>query len=52
MDCILYNVLGILHLSRKTESKNIVFLAGINETAAWEIHFWGYVCICANVYER
>ena len=34
------------------EAKNTVLLAGIYETAAWEIHFWGYVCICASVYER
>ena len=27
-------------------------LAGIYETAAWEINFWGYVCIHASVYER
>ena len=27
-------------------------LAGIYETTAWEIHFWGYVCICVSVYER
>ena len=34
------------------EAKNTVLLAGIYETAAWEIHFWGYVCICVSVYER
>ena len=41
-----------MHLSRKTEVENIVLLSGFNETAAWEIHFWEYVCICASVYER
>ena len=44
MDCILCNVLRILHLSRKTEAENIIMLAGIYEITAWEIHFWGYVC--------
>ena len=52
MELILCKVLWIMHLSRKTEAKNTVLLAGINETAAWEIHFWGYVYICASVYER
>ena len=52
MDCILCKALWILHLSRKTEAKNTVLLAGIYETTAWDIHFWGYVCICVSVYER
>ena len=52
MDCILCNVLRILHLSRKTEAKNTILLAGIYENTVWEIHFWGYVCICVSVYER
>ena len=52
MDCILCKVLWILHLSRKTETENTVLLAGIYETTASEIHFWGYVCICVGVYER
>ena len=52
MDCILCNVLWILHLSRKTEAKNTVLLAGIYETTASEIHFWGYVYISVSVYER
>ena len=52
MDCILCNVLRILHLSRKTEAENIIMLAGIYEITAWEIHFWGYVCISLSVYER
>ena len=52
MDCILCKVLWILHLSRKTEAKNAVFLAGFNETAAWDINFWRYVYICVSVYER
>ena len=51
-ELILCKVLWIMHLSRKTEAKNTVLLAGSNETAAWENHFWGYVCICASVYER
>ena len=51
-ELILCKVLWIMHLSRKTEAKNIVFLAGINETAAWDINFWRYVCICVSVYER
>ena len=52
MDCILCNALWILHLSRKTEAKNTVLLAGIYETTAWEIHIWGYVYICVSVHER
>ena len=52
MDFILCNVLRILHLSRKTEAKNTVLLAGIYETTAWEIHFWGYVYISLSVYDR
>ena len=45
MDCILCNVLWILHLSRKTETENTVLLAGIYEITAWGIHFWRYVYI-------
>ena len=52
MDCILCKVLWILHLSRKTEAKNTILLAGIYEITAWGIHFWGYVCLCVSVYER
>ena len=52
MDCILCKLLWLLHLSRKTEAKNTVLLAGIYETTAWEIHFWGYVYISVSVYER
>ena len=52
MDCILCNVLWILHLSRKTEAKNTILLARFYEITAWEIPFWGYVCICVSVYER
>ena len=37
---------------QEDRSQNTVLLAGINETAAWKNHFWGYVCICASVYER
>ena len=51
-DCILCKVLWILHLSRKTEAKNTILLAGIYETTAWQIHFWGYVCIYVSLYER
>ena len=25
---------------------------GSYEITAWEIHFWGYVCVCLSVYER
>ena len=52
MDCILCNILRILHLSRKTEAKNSVLLAEFYEITAWGIHFWGYVCISVSVYER
>ena len=52
MDWIICKILWILHLSRKTEAKNTIVLAGIYETTAWEIHFWGYGCICVSVYER
>ena len=52
MDSILCKVLWILHLSRKTEDKNTILLAGFYEIAAWEIHFWGYVFISVSVYER
>ena len=52
MDCILCNVLWILHLSRKTEAKNTILLAGIYEITAWGIHFWVYVCISVSVYDR
>ena len=52
MDCILCKLLWLLHLSRKTEVENIVLLSWFNETAAWEIHFWGYVYISVSVYER
>ena len=52
MDCILCKFLWILQLSRKTEAKNTILLAGIYENTVWEIHFWGYVFICVSVYER
>ena len=39
MDCILCNVLGILHLSRKTEAENTISLAGFYEITAWGNHF-------------
>ena len=52
IDCILCKVLWILHLSRKTEAKNTILLAGFYEITAWEIHFWGYVYIYVSVYER
>ena len=52
MDCILCNVLWILHLSGKTEPENTILLAGFYEITAWEIHFWGYVYIPGSVYER
>ena len=52
MDWILCNVLWILHLSRKTEVKNTILLAGFYEITAWGIHFWGYVYISVSVYER
>ena len=52
MDCILCNVLWILHLSRKTEAKNTILLARFYETTAWGIHFWGHVHISVSVYER
>ena len=52
MDCIICDVLWILHLSRKTEAENTILLAGFYEITAWGIHFWGYVCICVSVYER
>ena len=28
------------------------FWQGSYETTTWEIHFWGYACVCATVYER
>ena len=52
MDCILCKVLWILHLYRKAEAENTILLAGIYEITAWEIHFWGYVCICVGMRER
>ena len=52
MDCILCNVLWILHLSRKTEAKNTIFLAGLYEITACGNHFRGYVYILVSVYER
>ena len=52
MDCIPCNLLWILHLSRKTEAKNTILLAGFYEIIAWGIHFWGYVYISVSVYER
>ena len=52
MDCILCNVLWILHLSRKTEAENTILLAGFYEITAWGNHFWGYVYISVSVYER
>ena len=52
MDFILCNVLRILHLSRKTEAKNTILLAGFYEITLWGIHFLGYVCICVSVYEK
>ena len=51
MGCILCNVLWILHLSRKTEAKNTILLAGFYEIAAWGIHFCGYMYISVSVYE-
>ena len=52
MDCILCKALWILQLSRKTEAENTILLAGFYEITAWELHFWGYVCISVSVYER
>ena len=52
MDCILCKLLWLLHLSRKTEAKNTILLAGFYEIIAWEIHFWGYVYISVSMYER
>ena len=52
MDCILCNVLWILHLSRKTEAENTMFLTGFYEITACRNHFWGYVYIYLSVYER
>ena len=52
MDCILCKLLWLLHLSRKTEAKNTILLAGFYEIIAWGIHFWGYVYISVSVYER
>ena len=52
MDFILCNVLRILHLSRKTEAKNTILLAGFYEIIAWGICFWGYVYISVSVYEK
>ena len=52
MDCILCNVLWILHLSRKTEAENTILLAGFYEITACGNHFWGYVYISLSVYER
>ena len=52
MDCILCDVLWILHLSRKTEAENTVLLAGFYEITARRNHFWGYVYIPVSVYER
>ena len=52
MNYILCKVLWILDLSRKTEAENTIVLAGFYEITAWEIHFWGYVCICVSMYER
>ena len=52
MDCILCKVLWILQLSRKTEAENTILIAEFYEITAWEIHLWGYVCICVSVYER
>ena len=52
MDCILCNVLWILHLSRKTEAENTILLAGFYEITAWGTHFGGYVYFSVSVYER
>ena len=52
MDCILCNVLWILHLSRKTETKNAILFAGFYEIIALGIHFQGYVYISVSAYER
>ena len=52
MDCILCNVLWILHLSRKTEAENTILLAGFYEITACRNHFWGYLYISLSVYER
>jgi len=43
MDCIICDVLWILHLSRKTEAENTILLARFYEITAWGNHFWGYV---------
>ena len=51
MDCILCNVLWILHLSRKTEVKNTILLAGLYEITAYGNHFWGYVYIYVSMCE-
>ena len=50
-DCILCKVLWILHLSRKTEDKNTILLAGFYEIAAWGITF-GDICIFLSVRMR
>ena len=52
MDCIICDVLWILHLSRKTEAENTILLARFYEITAWGNHFWGYVYIYLSVYER
>ena len=51
MDCILCNVLWILHLSR-TEAKNTILLAGFYEISVWRIHFLAYLYISVSVYDR
>ena len=51
MDSILCKVLWILHLSRKTEDKNTILLAGFYEIAAWGITF-GDICIFLSVRMR
>ena len=52
MDCILCNVLWILHLSGKTEPENTILLAGFYEITAWGIHFLAYLYISVSVYDR
>ena len=52
MDCILCNILRILHLSRKIEAKNTILLAGFYEISVWRIHFLAYLYISVSVYDR
>ena len=52
MDCILCNILRILHLSRKIEAKNTILFVGFYEITVWGINIFGYLYISASVYER